>query len=133
MAQNRYKYIVDNYCPQIDFDSVSEDSQESDVEPPPDEEIRTGQQEYRFSHSFAALYSQGDFSGLYSLAKEFVAIAEAYGRIIITEKNFPNHQKSISALDLGKAGGTKFLVRGFCQLLRSLILKELFLNIALMF
>jgi hypothetical protein len=48
-----------------------------------------------------------------ALGRDFVQLAEVYGRIIISERCLPPEQKSIKPVALGgQAGGSKFMVQG---------------------
>ena len=48
-----------------------------------------------------------------ALGRDFVSLAEVYGRIIISERCLPAQQKSIKPVALGgQAGGSKFIVQG---------------------
>lgn len=48
-----------------------------------------------------------------ALGRDFVSLAEVYGRIIVSERCLPPEQKSIKPVALGgQAGGSKFIVQG---------------------
>lgn len=53
------------------------------------------------------------FQKLSDLGKDFVTIAEAYGKIIISEYYQPIHRKTIKPADIGGiAGGQKYICKG---------------------
>ena len=48
-----------------------------------------------------------------NIAKDFLHVAQTYGKIIITERFVPVEQKTIKPIDIGgKAGGVKYIVSG---------------------
>lgn len=56
---------------------------------------------------------RGFFVELLRVTKDFVHLAELYGKIIISEKELPDDEKTIKPIDIGGiAGGSKYMKRG---------------------
>jgi len=70
-----------------------------------------------WNNKFQTLLAQRDsakkFTELTRLAKDFVRVAETYGRIIITENFLPPEKMTIRPAEVGgTAGGRKYIYRG---------------------
>jgi len=71
---------------------------------------------FTWNTKFQDLVKQEDslekFQALAKLGRDFIAVSENYGRIIISELHVPEKDKTIKSIsDSGRAGGAKYLVQ----------------------